>query len=48
QGQEYYTLSRAGIAYFKDTASEFTPLDRWEREYALFHLIRRCKQDIQG
>lgn len=41
QGQDYYTLSRAGITHLKDSSSDFTTLDRWEREYALFHQIRR-------
>lgn len=40
-GQDYYTLSRAGITHLKDSSSDFTTLDRWEREYALFHQIRR-------
>lgn len=40
-GQDYYTLSRAGITHLKDSSSDFTALDRWEREYALFHQIRR-------
>lgn len=42
QAQDYYTLSRAGITHLKDSSSDFTALDRWEREYALFHHIRRC------
>ncbi|CAM9421489.1 unnamed protein product, partial [Hapterophycus canaliculatus] len=40
-GWDYYTLSRAGITHLKDSSSDFTALDRWEREYALFHHIRR-------
>lgn len=43
QGHDYYTLSRAGITHLKDTSSDFTALDRWEREYALFHQIRRSE-----
>lgn len=39
--QDYYTLSRAGITHLKDSSSDFTALDRWEREYALFHHMRR-------
>ncbi|CAM9277540.1 unnamed protein product [Ascophyllum nodosum] len=41
QGQDYYTLSRAGITRLGDSSGDFTPLDRWEKEYAIFHEIKR-------
>lgn len=44
----YYTMSRAGITHFRVNAeSEFTPLDQWEREYFLFHRIRRVPFFLQ-
>jgi len=40
KSQEYYTLSRSGITRFQESDSDFTPLDQWEREYALFNKMR--------
>ena len=37
---DYYTMSREGITHFGRDESEFTPLDQWEQEYAMFHQIR--------
>ncbi len=38
---DYYTMSREGITHFcKSSESEFTPLDKWEEEYSMFHKIR--------
>jgi hypothetical protein len=38
---DYFTMSQHGITHFKGATSEFTSLDRWEREYALFNRVRR-------
>jgi hypothetical protein len=40
QNDTYYTLSRAGITHFRNSDSDFTSLDRWEREFILFHRIK--------
>jgi dynein heavy chain, axonemal len=40
QSDTYYTLSRAGITHFRNSDSDFTSLDRWEREFILFHRIK--------
>ena len=48
QGQDYYTLSRAGITRLGDSSGDFTPLDRWEKEYAIFHEIKRLGEGLQG
>ena len=37
---DYYTMSREGITHFSADESEFTSLDTWESEYAMFHQIR--------
>jgi hypothetical protein len=38
---DYFTLSCSGITHFVGADSDFTPLEQWEREYALFHRMRR-------
>ena len=39
---DYYTMSKEGITHFcKSSESEFTPLDKWEEEYSMFHKIRK-------
>jgi dynein heavy chain len=38
--EDYYTLSCSGLTHFMGNASDFTPLERWEREYSLFNKMR--------
>jgi dynein heavy chain len=38
--EDYYTLSCSGLTHFMGNASDFTPLERWEREYFLFNKMR--------
>ncbi|KAH8057234.1 dynein light chain binding protein [Aureococcus anophagefferens] len=38
---DYFTLSCSGMTHFTGVNSDFTPLHQWEREYGLFHEMRR-------
>lgn len=38
--EDYYTLSCSGLTHFMGNSSDFTPLERWEREYYLFNKMR--------
>ena len=38
---DYFTLSCSGMTHFTGVNSDFTPLHQWEREYGLFHQMRR-------
>ena len=38
---DYYTVSSAGVTRFHGSRSNFTPLEQWEREYRLYHALRR-------
>ncbi|KAJ8609534.1 hypothetical protein CTAYLR_006022 [Chrysophaeum taylorii] len=41
ESHNYFTLSCNGITHFSGYNSDFTPMRQWEREYGLFHRIRR-------
>ena len=40
---DYLTLSRAGVTHFMLADSTFTPFAVWEREYFIFHQIRKIR-----
>lgn len=40
---DFFTMSPAGVTHTHDGCAEFTPLDRWEKEYRDFHELRRLK-----
>jgi hypothetical protein len=39
----HFTLSASGITYYHAGATDFTSLDRWEREVQLFIALRKFK-----
>ena len=41
--KDYYTMSREGITRFSNDESEFTSLNEWEKEFALFNGIRKIR-----
>ena len=40
RGQNYFTVSAAGVTHFNDAGAEFIELPKWERECRIFHTIR--------
>ncbi|KPI86557.1 putative dynein heavy chain [Leptomonas seymouri] len=40
RGQNYFTVSAAGVTHFHDSGAEFIELPKWERECHIFHTIR--------
>lgn len=38
---EYYTMSGGGVTHVHGSRSDFTELDRWEKEYRIFNRIRQ-------
>lgn len=41
--RNYFTMSKRGVTHFYNGATEFTPLEQWEREYFLFVEIKQIK-----
>lgn len=37
----YFTISKEGITQFAKDSSHFTPLDKWEREFKIFHKMAK-------
>merc|ERR1719502_1320480 len=38
---DYYTLGLSGVTHFANGKAEFTPLERWQREYRLHGRLKR-------